>query len=66
MPIKKISSDPDMKRVEPCRHPDHNVPSHIYLTPGTYEHTCPGCGKRTVFTDGVMHAQGARGGDALA
>lgn len=33
----------------PCRHPEHDPPSMIVLDPGTYEHTCPGCQKKTVF-----------------
>ena len=32
-----------------CRHPEHNPPANIVLSPGTYKHTCPGCGKVTVF-----------------
>lgn len=28
-----------------CRHPEHDPPGHIVLEPGTYEHTCPGCGR---------------------
>jgi len=34
---------------EQCMHPEHNPPMHIYLEPGTYEHTCPACGKTVVF-----------------
>jgi hypothetical protein len=43
---------------EPCRHPEHNPPSMICLPPGTYEHTCPGCGNKIVFiVDGCfMHS----------
>ena len=32
-----------------CLNPEHNPPTHIVLSPGTYEHVCPGCGKKTVF-----------------
>lgn len=35
---------------QPCLHPEHNPPMHIYLTAGTYEYTCPCCGKVTTFT----------------
>jgi len=33
-----------------CFHLEHNPPGGIVLEPGTYEHTCPGCGAKTVFT----------------
>jgi hypothetical protein len=36
--------------VPPCCHPEHNPPSHMVLSPGTYEHTCPGCGRVVLFT----------------
>jgi hypothetical protein len=32
-----------------CRHPNHKPPSMIVLSPGTYEHTCPGCGAVSTF-----------------
>lgn len=34
---------------EICRHPEHNPPMHIVLSPGIYEYTCPGCGKTITF-----------------
>lgn len=34
----------------PCRNPNHDPPQHIVLEPGVYEHTCPGCGQKQVFT----------------
>jgi hypothetical protein len=33
----------------PCLHPEHNPPNMIVLSPGTYEHKCPGCGKKMSF-----------------
>lgn len=33
-----------------CMSSEHNVPMFISLKPGTYEHTCPNCGQRTVFS----------------
>ncbi len=47
MTIKKIETWPKLKI---CRHPEHNPPAHIVLEPGSYSHTCPGCGKEQVFT----------------
>jgi hypothetical protein len=44
MTLKKLADAP-----VPCFDPEHNPPSHIVLEPGTWEHTCPGCGKKTVF-----------------
>lgn len=44
MPTVKI------KKPEPyCNHPEHNPPSHRVFEPGTYEHTCPACGKKIIF-----------------
>lgn len=33
-----------------CANPEHHPPAHIVLPPGVYRHTCPGCGKTSVFT----------------
>lgn len=33
-----------------CRHPEHNPPMHISLSPGTYEYCCPKCGNTIQFT----------------
>ena len=35
---------------EPCLSPEHTPPMHYNYTPGTYEDTCPGCGKVYRFT----------------
>ena len=43
--LRKIADAP-----RPCMHPGHGPPSHIVLEPGTYQHTCPGCGKSCTFT----------------
>jgi hypothetical protein len=51
MPIKKIKN-PDSwnsKMGGPCLHPEHKPPQHMVFEPGTYEHTCPACGKKIVF-----------------
>lgn len=34
----------------PCRHPQHEVPSMRVFSPGVWEHTCPGCGNKIIFT----------------
>lgn len=33
-----------------CNHRSHNPPSHRVYSPGTWQHTCPGCGNIIVFT----------------
>ena len=51
--VKKISEPIDkqwgLKKVrdysKACLHPEHEPPKHIVLSPGEYEHTCPGCGE---------------------
>lgn len=45
MPTIKIADPPP----PPCRHPDHNPPSHRVFDPGTYQHTCPKCGASSTF-----------------
>jgi hypothetical protein len=44
MPLEKIEG-----MGLPCMSPEHNVPMHIVLEPGTYRYTCPACGHVTVF-----------------
>ena len=44
--LRKIADAPP----EPCRHPEHNFLGMIVLEPGTYEHTCPGCGAKQRVT----------------
>jgi hypothetical protein len=44
MPTRKIADIP-----VPCRHPEHQPPSHMVLGPGVYEHECPSCGKKSTF-----------------
>ena len=34
----------------PCNNPEHNAPTHMVWSPGTYQHTCPGCGESYEFT----------------
>jgi hypothetical protein len=45
--MRKIRSIPDVRA---CRHPRHDPPMHISLSPGIYEHSCPRCGVATVVT----------------
>lgn len=45
MPLKKLADAP-----KPCLSREHNPPSHMVYEPGTWEWTCPSCGKKTVFT----------------
>jgi hypothetical protein len=51
MPTVKIADPKNPWKLEkPCFHPEHNPPSHMVFSPGTYEHTCPGCGNKITFT----------------
>ncbi len=45
MPTRKIADIPTH-----CRNPEHDPPSMRVFEPDVYEHTCPGCGKKTVFS----------------
>jgi hypothetical protein len=51
MPLRKIDDPEHDKWIkqQPCLHPEHNPPTMIVLEPGTYEHTCPGCGRTITF-----------------
>lgn len=52
--LKKIADLP-----KTCMSPEHNPPGHIVLSPGIWEHTCPGCGDTTTFTvAGYTHSGG--------
>lgn len=33
-----------------CKHPEHEPPKFKVFEPGIYEHVCPACEHRTVFT----------------
>jgi ribosomal protein L37AE/L43A len=46
MPTRKIS---DLPKGDTCRHPDHDPPTMMVLSPGVYEHECPSCGRKIVF-----------------
>lgn len=41
MPVHKLA--------DVCHHPEHNPPRMRVFKPGSYEHTCPRCGKTTIF-----------------
>ena len=50
MPFRKIDEkDSKWKKLNLCRHPEHNPPGHIVLEDGTYEYECPACGKITII-----------------
>lgn len=44
MTLKKLSGP-----TNPCLSPSHDPPGMIVLENGTYEWTCPACGKKQVF-----------------
>lgn len=43
--IKEAPSSPAT-----CKRPDHDPPTHQVHPPGNYDHTCPWCGRQTVWT----------------
>lgn len=47
MPTRKLE---EWEMPKQCNDPDHDVPTMQYFPPGTYEHECPKCGKKTQFT----------------
>lgn len=51
MPTRKLPDTEILPMPLPqCRHPDHDPPTHRVFEPGTYEHTCPACGRIVIFT----------------
>lgn len=48
MPIRKINTT----KFSPCFDLDHEPPTHMVFEPGMYEHTCPSCKRKIVFTTG--------------
>lgn len=50
MPTRKIEDVNEKYVGKPCYDPGHNVPGMQVFEPGTYEHTCPSCGNKIVFT----------------
>lgn len=53
MPIRKLDNPQEAWNYEkesPCLDPDHNIPMHMVLEPGRYEHKCSKCGRITIFT----------------
>ena len=45
-------SEPKLPKEYPngyCDNPQHEPASLLYRSPGTYRHTCPGCGKQVTF-----------------
>lgn len=42
---RKIADAPEF-----CRDSEHNPPTHMVYEPGTWEHVCPRCKHRVVFT----------------
>lgn len=51
MPERKISDDQSYwQKGYDCRSTQHLPATMVVRSPGTYEHTCPNCGFRTIFT----------------
>jgi hypothetical protein len=46
MPTRKIL---DWARNN-CKDPEHDIPNMMVFEPGVYEHECPSCGKKIIFT----------------
>lgn len=47
MPLEPIPKEGSF--TTPCQHPEHYMPTHIYIPPGMqYRHKCPGCGAEMI------------------
>jgi hypothetical protein len=47
MPTRKIA---DLPLDSVCLDSEHSPPTHMFYEPGVYEHVCPSCGRKLVFT----------------
>lgn len=53
--LNKRSLEDDVKP-EPCQHPEHNPPTHLYIPAGKrYRHICPGCGQEAIINPSFTH-----------
>ena len=52
--LRKIG---DLPPRQICKHPEHNPPLSICLSPGIYEYTCPSCEKTTTFIVNPLNFQ---------
>lgn len=50
MPTRRLPDKDNKHNKKLCMHPDHNPPLHMVFQPGDYEHTCPSCGGKIIFT----------------
>lgn len=48
MSLRKLD-DNKVWKIEKCISPEHDPPNMMSLPPGTYEWTCPVCGKKQIF-----------------
>lgn len=47
---KRESGFEDLDEEQPCIHPEHNPPTHLFIPPGKqYRHVCPGCEREVVL-----------------
>ena len=49
MPERRLPDSAYWRQKEICRDPDHEPMGMIVREPGTYEHICPRCHKKTIF-----------------
>lgn len=51
MTIDDILEFGEWTKSTPCKHPEHNFPTGLYIKPGeSYTHVCPACGKEETVT----------------
>lgn len=58
MPLEKLANGPQ----PPCRHPEHNPPTHVVLEPGLYQWKCPECSHAVQFRVTQPTLSGIAGG----
>lgn len=51
MPTRKIADLHEFKPIlQPCLHPKHEPPRHQVYENGIWQHECPGCHSKQIFT----------------
>lgn len=50
MPTRKLPKEWSKFAAEYCRDPEHDPPSMQVFENGVYEHECPSCGAKSLFS----------------
>ena len=53
--VKDYLDGLDKEAEKACQHPEHNLPTHLYIPVGqSHTHVCPGCGNEIIATISII------------